>query len=69
MDQTKKRKRSCHALSLADKVKIIREVEKCVRKKKDIAAEFGIPANTLSNILNQKEKYLSALDEGGFQHG
>lgn len=67
MDQTKKRKRSCHALSLADKVKIIREVENRVRKKKDIAAEFGIPANTLSNILNQKEKYLSALDEGGFQ--
>lgn len=37
-------------LSFSDKIKIIKEVKKGNRKKKDIANEFGIPSSTLSTI-------------------
>jgi hypothetical protein len=44
-------KRKCETLSLSDKKKLIEEVEKGIKKKKDIAADFGILANTLSTII------------------
>src|SRR5258705_1102446 len=41
-------KRKLQTLSLQDNAKLIREVDKGVGKKKDIAAAFGVPPNTLS---------------------
>jgi len=34
-----------------------------VKRKKDIASEFGIPASTLSTILKDKDKILKAVEE------
>lgn len=47
-------------VSIGDKLKIIKEVEKGV-KKKDIAADFNIPASTLSSILKNKNKIVNIL--------
>ncbi|XP_046661293.1 tigger transposable element-derived protein 4-like [Homalodisca vitripennis] len=44
-------------LSYQDKVKLIETVDAGNKKKSDIAKEFGIPANTLSTILKNREKY------------
>lgn len=57
------KKRILKTLSVREKSKLIDEVEKGTRKKKDIAAEFGIPANTLSTILKEKEKIRKAVEE------
>jgi hypothetical protein len=43
-------------LTLAEKVSVVREVEKGVKKKSEIAKDLGIPPNTLSTILKNKEK-------------
>ncbi|KAG8231656.1 hypothetical protein J437_LFUL018116, partial [Ladona fulva] len=56
-------KRKCKALSILEKRKIIEEVEKGIKKKKDIAAEFGIPANTLSTIIKNKDMIISATEK------
>ena len=45
-------------LSLNDKIKVIKQIELGIKKKKDITYEFKIPANTLSNILKKKETIL-----------
>lgn len=58
--------RSCKTLSIIQKYKLIKEVEGGFRKKKDIAAEFGIPPNTLSTILKNKELVLRAVRESSF---
>ncbi|XP_033229060.1 tigger transposable element-derived protein 4-like [Belonocnema kinseyi] len=55
------------ALSLSEKVKHIRCVEKGVKRKKDIAADFKIPANSLTSIIKNKEKILAAGDNSCFQ--
>jgi len=34
-----------------------------VKRKKDIASEFGIPASTSSTILNDEDKILKAVEE------
>jgi len=50
-------------LTVGDKIKIIDEVKKGVKRKKDIASEFGIPASTSSTILKDKDKILKAVKE------
>jgi hypothetical protein len=59
-------RRNLKYLTLKDKLKLIAEVEKGEKKKKDIAEEFGIPANTLSTILKNKNKLLENRDECDF---
>lgn len=51
-------KRNLKCLTLNEKIKLIAEVEKGEKKKKDIAEQFGIPHNTLSTILKNKDKLL-----------
>ena len=52
-------KRKLNTLTLAQKVKLIDEVEQNPHlKKKDIASKYGIPPNTLSTILKDKETIL-----------
>lgn len=48
-------------LTYSEKAVIIREVDKGLKKKSVIAKEFGIPANTLSTILKNKEKILNTV--------
>ncbi|KAF2893741.1 hypothetical protein ILUMI_12435 [Ignelater luminosus] len=57
-------KRKLNTLSLSDKVRLISEVDKGVRKKKEIAAEIGIPQNTLSTILKNREEILRKAEDG-----
>jgi hypothetical protein len=47
--------RKLKCLSLEEKCLLITEVEKMKGRKKDIAAQFGIPPNTLSTILKNKD--------------
>jgi len=56
-------KRSLKCLNVGDKLKIIKEVEKGVKRKKDIAADFNIPANTLSSILKNKDKIVKNIED------
>lgn len=56
-------KYSLKSLTVGDKIKIIEEVKKGVKRKKDIASEFGIPASTLSTILKDKDKIFKAVEE------
>ncbi|XP_025419503.1 tigger transposable element-derived protein 4-like [Sipha flava] len=56
-------KRTLKSLTIGDKIKIIEEAKKGVKRKKDIASEFGIPASTLSAILKDKDKILRAVEE------
>lgn len=51
-------KRNLKCLTVSEKLKLIAEVEKGEKKKKDIAEQFGIPPNTLSTILKNKDKLL-----------
>lgn len=55
---TKSNERSSKCLNIGDKLKIIKEVEKGVKRKNDIAADFNISANTLSSILKNKDKII-----------
>ncbi|XP_033213724.1 tigger transposable element-derived protein 4-like [Belonocnema kinseyi] len=52
-------------LSLSEKLKLIRCVEKGVKRKKDIAADFKILVNSLTYIIKNKEKILAAVLEKG----
>lgn len=45
------RKRKLNVLSLSDKVRFISDVDKGVKKKKELAADFGILPNILSTII------------------
>jgi len=56
-------KRTLMSLTVGDKIKIIDEVKRGVKRKKDIASEFGIPASTLSTILKDKDKILKVVEE------
>jgi transposase-like protein len=47
------------SLTFAEKFAIIREVEKGLNKKGDIAKKFGIPPSTLSTFKKNKDKILS----------
>lgn len=59
----KMEKRTLKSLTIGDKIKIIDEVKRKLKRKKDIASEFGIPASTLSTILKYKDKILKAVEE------
>lgn len=59
-------KRNLKCLTLNEKLKLIAEVEKGENKKKDIAEQFGIPPNTLSTILKNKDKLLEKKDDYAF---
>lgn len=52
-------KRKC--LSLTDKIQILAEVDKGT-KKKDIAARYGIPHNSLSTIIKDRESIVKKSD-------
>jgi predicted transcriptional regulator len=56
-------KRSLKCLNVGDKLKIIKEVEKGMKRKKDIAPDFNIPANTLSSILKNKDKIVRNIED------
>lgn len=53
-----------NSLDISAKAKIIGEVETGKKSKKDIAAEYGIPASTLSTILKNKETILAFFKAG-----
>ncbi|KAH8042323.1 hypothetical protein HPB51_021407 [Rhipicephalus microplus] len=55
------------ALDLATKVKILKEVKVGGTAKQDIAREYGIKPNTLSNILKSKRSLLDALENDQFK--
>lgn len=58
-------KRKLITLTLEQKVNLILEVEKNPNlKKKDVAAKYGIPPNTVSTILKDKQKILSRHGSG-----
>ena len=48
-------------LNFEEKVAAIREVEKGVKKKAQIAKDFQIPPNTLSTYLKNKQKILNSM--------
>lgn len=56
-----------NSLTLAKKVDAIREVERGIKKKCDIAKEYGILPNTLSTYLKNKQKIMDSwnLQDGG----
>lgn len=54
-----KPRKQLKTLTYLEKVKVIQEVEKGIKKKCEIAKDFAIPANTLSTILKNKDKILS----------
>jgi hypothetical protein len=58
--------RKLQTLSLKRKIELIEAVEGCPsgKKKKEIAADFSVPPNTLSTILKNKEKYREAFYGG-----
>ncbi|UYV80666.1 hypothetical protein LAZ67_19001323 [Cordylochernes scorpioides] len=55
--------RTYKTLTLAEKIAAIKEVEMGMKKKSDIAKDFGIPRNTLSTYLKNKEKILRSESE------
>lgn len=61
------KKRVLKTLSVKEKVAIIREVEKGVKKKSQIAKDFGIPPSTLSTFLKNKDAILKNSEACGTQ--
>ncbi|XP_058789053.1 tigger transposable element-derived protein 4-like [Phymastichus coffea] len=51
-------KKTLKTLTLAENVAVIGEVQKGGKKKSEIAADFGIPRNTLSTYLKNKDKII-----------
>lgn len=62
------RKRKLNTLTIGDKVRLINEVERGTKKKKDIAAEFNIPASTLSTIMKNKQSVMEASQSNDSCH-
>jgi len=54
-------KRMLKTLTYEEKVAVIRELENGLKSKSLIAKEFGIPLNTLSTYLKNKEITLNKL--------
>lgn len=48
-----------NVLTISDRERLIRFVEKYNRKKCKIAKELNIPPNTLSSIMKRKYKFLA----------
>ncbi|XP_028656953.1 tigger transposable element-derived protein 4-like [Erpetoichthys calabaricus] len=61
-------KRKLKTLSIAEKVTVIRAVEKGDKKKVEIAKQFGIPTSMLSTFLKEKEKILKLYSEKSCGH-
>uniref|UniRef100_A0A8C4RRF5 Tigger transposable element-derived protein 4 n=1 Tax=Erpetoichthys calabaricus TaxID=27687 RepID=A0A8C4RRF5_ERPCA len=61
-------KRKLKMLSIAEKVTVIRAVEKGDKKKVEIAKQFGIPTSALSTFLKEKEKILKLYSEKSCGH-
>lgn len=51
-------------MSLSDKVRLISEVDKGIKKKKVIAEDLGIPPSTLSSIIRNREEILNKAENG-----
>lgn len=56
-------KRILKTLTIEDKYKLINEV-KNGSKKKDVASKYGVPPNTVSTILKNKESIITAMEYG-----
>lgn len=56
-------KRTLKTLSIDEEFKFIKEVESGPRKK-DVAAKYGVPANTVSTILKNKQSIITAIETG-----
>lgn len=64
MASTSSTKSRAHkTLTLDEKVAVIKEVDKGVKKKSEIAKDFGIPPNTLSTFLKNRDKLLSRAED------
>lgn len=61
MSLSKPKRVTYKTLTFAEKVAAIQEVEKGLKKKSEIAKDFGIPPNTLSTYLKNKEKILNSV--------
>ena len=59
-------KRKLNLKSIQDKYQAIKAVEAGIKKKGDIAKEFGIPPNTLSTWLKNKVKIVDAYESSSF---
>lgn len=55
------------AIDLSLKIKILQEVDRGIKTKKNIAAEFKIPKSTLSTILKNREKIFNAIALGSMK--
>jgi len=51
-------KRKLKTLTLSKKVEVIKAVKSGLKRKKDIATEFGIPTSTLSTILKNADEII-----------
>lgn len=56
-------KRTIKSLSIDDK-RLTKEVESC-SPKKDVAMKYGVPANAVSTISQNKQKVIIAIESGG----
>ena len=53
-------------LDIESKYKMIKEVESGIRKKQDIASDYGIKQNSLSTISKNKNSIISAYETATF---
>ena len=60
-----KRKHSTYSLEV--KYKAIQEVLKGVKSKAKISKDIGVPSNTLSTWINQKDKIISSFEQSDFE--
>ena len=67
MEKGKKRKLTCK--SIEEKYNALCEVEKGSRSKTQIAADFGVPQNTLSTWIKSAEKIKKAYENSSFGTG
>ena len=60
--QNRKRK----VLDIETKYKLISEVERGIKKKQDIANDFGIKQNSLSGIMKKRDSIIAAYETSSF---
>ena len=54
-------KRKLSVINLIDKCNALRDIEKGISNK-DVAVKYGVPKNTISTWVKNKEKYFRALE-------
>jgi len=59
-------KRNLTTLSVSDKIRLIEEIDRGIKRKKVIASEFGIPPNTLSTIYKNRDKIRNKCSASDF---